>query len=383
LTIFKSIQNFTKWAAVLNNISALHWQRENKIKSKDYARQAIAISKKHNIESELISGKINLANVLKEQDSVRQAIVLYNDVIRRCVRNGDLSTLANSKNNLAICYGILGETEEELATYREVVNLYSQSGNEQYLSAVWLNIASTFYKLGSLDSTLAYAKMAESNARKFNKSEYLEPIFKQLSSVYKDLNNFDSSIYYKDAILTLRDSLNAEREELTMHALEEKFQNKELKGDLSKSKKESEKTASYLKKVLIILGIALLLLAVSLLLIRVWSKRSKKLTTVVVEKEVQLESLQEVVTVKDQEIEELQFVKEKKKLPYPSNLTPLTNREKEVLEKASKGLKDQEIADELFLSINTVRTHMRKLFVKIDARNRAEAIQFFNEYDLG
>ncbi len=382
LTIFKNLKNYSKWAVVLNNISALHWQRENKTKSKEYAREAIAIAKEHDIESELISGKINLANVLKEQDSVRTAMKLYNDVIRWSANNGDLSTLANAKNNLAICYGILGEAREELATYREVLELYVQSGNDQYLSAVWLNMASTFEKMGNLDSTLAYAKSAEKNARQFNKTEYLEPIFEQLSSVYKGLSMFDSSIYYKDAILSLRDSLNAESEELVMHELEEKYKNKELKGDLKDSNEASEKAASSLKKVLITLGVVLFLLLIALVAVRIWRKRSKKLRTVVVEKEVQLESLHEEVSIKDQEIEELQFVKEKNKLPYPANLTPLTSREKEVLEKVSEGLKDQEVADALFVSINTARTHLRKVFVKIDARNRAEAIQFFNEYDL-
>ena len=83
---------------------------------------------------------------------------------------------------------------------------------------------------------------------------------------------------------------------------------------------------------------------------------------------------------KEEEIERLIEQNHSQKLPYPTNLVPLTEREKEVLLGVKDGLKDQEIADRLFISIATVRTHLRKAYVKIDARNRAEAISFISKY---
>jgi ATP/maltotriose-dependent transcriptional regulator MalT len=53
----------------------------------------------------------------------------------------------------------------------------------------------------------------------------------------------------------------------------------------------------------------------------------------------------------------------------------LTTREYEVLELMAKGMSNTEIADSLFLSVSTVKTHASNLFVKMDVRSRAQAIE--------
>lgn len=51
----------------------------------------------------------------------------------------------------------------------------------------------------------------------------------------------------------------------------------------------------------------------------------------------------------------------------------LTEREQEVLFQASKGATDKEIAAELNISLNTVKTHMRNILSKLQVRTRREA----------
>jgi len=53
-------------------------------------------------------------------------------------------------------------------------------------------------------------------------------------------------------------------------------------------------------------------------------------------------------------------------------ITPLTNREEEVLLAVARGRTNQEIADELYMSISTVKTHLSSLMSKLNARNRVE-----------
>ena len=53
----------------------------------------------------------------------------------------------------------------------------------------------------------------------------------------------------------------------------------------------------------------------------------------------------------------------------------LSLREKEVLEWLSKGYSYKEIASKLFISIETVRTHIRNIYDKLHARNRKEALK--------
>ena len=58
------------------------------------------------------------------------------------------------------------------------------------------------------------------------------------------------------------------------------------------------------------------------------------------------------------------------RLPQPA--TPLTEREEEVLAHIAHGLTNAEIADELHVSLSTVKTHVTSLMTKLDVRNRVE-----------
>ncbi|WP_269226382.1 response regulator [Flavobacterium eburneipallidum] len=53
----------------------------------------------------------------------------------------------------------------------------------------------------------------------------------------------------------------------------------------------------------------------------------------------------------------------------------LTVREVEVLEQLSKGLKYNAIANNLFLSVGTIRKHVENIYTKLQVHNKLEAIQ--------
>jgi DNA-binding NarL/FixJ family response regulator len=57
-----------------------------------------------------------------------------------------------------------------------------------------------------------------------------------------------------------------------------------------------------------------------------------------------------------------------------SLLPILTEREAEVLELVARGLSNREIAEELRLSLETVKTHVKRTYAKIGARDRAQAV---------
>jgi DNA-binding NarL/FixJ family response regulator len=58
-----------------------------------------------------------------------------------------------------------------------------------------------------------------------------------------------------------------------------------------------------------------------------------------------------------------------------SNGDRLTEREQQVLDLLSEGLKAKEIAEKLFLSITTVRSHVRGIYEKLQVQNRVEMMR--------
>jgi NarL family two-component system response regulator LiaR len=60
----------------------------------------------------------------------------------------------------------------------------------------------------------------------------------------------------------------------------------------------------------------------------------------------------------------------------------ITRRELEILELIANGLSNREIAEKLFVSENTVKTYSSRLFDKLSARRRTQAVQLGKELGL-
>lgn len=102
-------------------------------------------------------------------------------------------------------------------------------------------------------------------------------------------------------------------------------------------------------------------------LLGIWLSRKlfspKKITTII-EKEKIVEK--EVFIVSPQH-----FVLNQKAFEE----TDLSARELEVLSLIAKGLSNQEIASSLFVSVNTIKTHVTNLFYKLEVTRRTQAVE--------
>jgi len=95
-------------------------------------------------------------------------------------------------------------------------------------------------------------------------------------------------------------------------------------------------------------------------LLGIWLARrlmKPKVQTIVIEKEIEVQK--STFVLNETEIENL----------------GLSKREVEVLGKMAEGLSNQEIADSLFVSLNTVKTHTSNLFEKLDVKRRTQAVE--------
>ena len=99
------------------------------------------------------------------------------------------------------------------------------------------------------------------------------------------------------------------------------------------------------------------------------------------------DSLRETVVVRESEAVTIREVE----IPAPSAFVVnterqaelrITPRELEILELMAAGLSNREIGERVFVSENTVKTHLRRLFEKLGAKRRTQAVQVGKECGL-
>ena len=86
----------------------------------------------------------------------------------------------------------------------------------------------------------------------------------------------------------------------------------------------------------------------------------------------------ETVVVKEVPVLTREFVMDEAQLDQLG----ITAREFEILKLIARGMSNREIAEKLFVSENTVKTHSSRLFDKLSAKRRTQAVQIAKEMRL-
>ncbi len=372
----------SEYPRILNNLATLHLELHNYYQAKDYYEQCISINEKNEQFKSLGSNYNNLALIYRNLKDWKQAEHYYkrSEDIRLSIH--DSIGLASTYSNLGTLYEDQEYLKTALTYYQKSLSLRLQKSDRKGIATSQYKIAHIFLKQNQLTAANQYANESLALATQWKFKAIEKEATKVLYLVYKAKNSPNQALYYLEQYKQLDDSLNSIQNKKKIIESEFKFEyNKKHVIDsiqnekillqnelLEKDNKIKSKTLALQKLWIGVIILALITSIVFLTLIRNKAKTNEELLRAEIKNR-----LNDLVVLQ----EELEEHKKRPKIATQKiNFAlqeKLSDREQEVLDLLILGLPNKAIADKLFLSVNTIKSHINNLYVKLDVNNRTQA----------
>jgi len=286
----------------------------------------------------------------------------------------EVANKLNIENDKAIIYSSIaqmyqykGDTELALKYYLDAIPILKKQKSKRLLSFSLINVGKIYIKEGDLSKAEKYTKEGLNISKEIGTKDNTVLGFEALSNIYeikhdfeKALNEYKNMVIYRDSIFDMKSNYN-------IAALEIKFDSKKKDDKIEKLSLQSKIQESRNLNLLLIIIFVSVLAVFFILYNRI---RIKNQNLEIVDMRHKIEKyLTQISKLENGDNKEHSDIKHKIDIEEYG----LSTRELEVLSLISKGYKNQEIADKMFVSLSTIKTHTKNIFDKLNVRNRIEA----------
>ncbi|MBV6645189.1 MAG: tetratricopeptide repeat protein [Cyclobacteriaceae bacterium] len=372
LTIREQI-NDPKTSSSLNNIGLVYQRIGNLNKSLHYLKRAAVLKEKKPTVS-LSNTYNNIGIAYKELKQYDSGIYFYRKALDVALQFDDWGKSANAYNNLAVLYEILEKLDTARVYYLKSIDLKQKVGNRTGLFNSYINYAYLLRKEGKYQQALASLAKADKIQEEIGKTMHTFSSLKAKAEVLKALGRDREALdVFAKAWETRYEEINEEKGQKTAE-LEVAYETQKKEAEIQRLSLETDlQKATIRNSYLTIISLAVVMGLVSALLIVFFRSRLRQQRLEKKAQELQIEALEKrFIELHSTPAQlELDFQDLNEKLN-----TPLTDREFEALKLSLNGHTNPEIAEKLFVSVSTVKFHLRNTYSKLGVGNRKEAFQY-------
>ncbi len=388
-TIAEASHDTTSMAKLKNAIGAAFYFNSNYGYALEYYHQALALSEIAGYSEGSAHALNNLGVIYRHRRNFKKALDTYHRSLEIKMATNDTVGLVNAHYNLGLLYSYTNNYDESLNQFIKAEDYLGARASGRNLPAIAIGKGVALYNLEDYDnaliflnqgieglgndmvheraSALAYLGILEvrkgadtkgleklhQSYEMIRDSERLElkrQVAKELATAYELIGVPEQSAIYWKTFSILSDSINNEQKQWAFEAMQARYDAAEKDKRIRYQETALLREIGQNKKLFAGL-IGSLILAIFLGFL--WYKRKGANDGL------------------DPGSPNDHFDFEIVNNQIPS---PLTKREQDLIVLVEKGHTNQEIAEALFVSENTVKTHLKNIFVKIDAHNRTDMI---------
>lgn len=374
---FQKTNDTLPLAFAYSNIGVIYEELKNPEKAIEYARMAMRLKiltgDTLKIASNLNNIGVNYDELLHNPDS---AIYYYQKALDIYRLYGKVDRYGTVINNLGRMYLEKDDYIKAAENFDNAYAIFDSLGANKDKAAVLRNQGELYFALGNIAKATLKMKQSYELYKTIGVSEGLLKTSELLSKVYLASGKYGEAASLMQFHNVLKDSLLNFQNQAIVAEMETKYQVKEKNRTIELLKLQEKLRNKQIKwqTMFISLMVALLILVVILFYSH---RRRAQLSQQKLNLELQNYLLQ--VTEMQNKLDNKSEDCGKKTNLEQIEKANLTKQEMKVIQLIAEGYKNAEIAEKLFISQNTVKTHIKNIYSKLDVKNRVEALRKLKE----
>ena len=374
---FRKTNDTLPLAFAYSNIGVIYEEMKNPEKAIEYAQKAMRLKMMAGdtlkIASNLNNIGVNYDELLHNPDS---AIHYYQKALDIYKGYHKVDYYATVLNNLGRMYLEKDDYLKADENFSKAYAILDSLGAGNDKAAVLRNQGELYFALGDIPMATRKMKQSYELYKTIGVSEGLLKTSELLSKVYLAAGKYGQAASVMQFHNVLKDSLLNFQNQAIVAEMETKYQVKEKNRTIELLKLQEKLRDKQIKwqTILISLMVVLLILAAVLLYSH---RRRTQLSQQKLNLELQNYLLQ-VTEMQHKLDDKSEDCGKKTNLEQIENAN-LSKQEMKVIRLIAEGYKNAEIAEKLFISQNTVKTHIKNIYSKLDVKNRVEALRKLKE----
>ncbi len=343
LQILKKLNNQEKYCITLNTAGLAFLETKNYTKAKFYLEKSYKLSVELDNNELIATRLLNLAILMRHQGDFKTA---KKYLIRSINKTNNYRQKVILNKELADNYVHEKKYKKAIEHYLISIKIAKKHHLNPNLLNAYNSLSDTYYKKNDFKNALFYNKK------------------------YNEISSDIFTISSKETLSSLNILYETEKNETEIKELLFKNTIKEQENDKLKLQRAT---------------IFAILLALSFMFLFIFTSRIKKQKEAIAVKEIKINNqLNEIKILRAKIASNLKLEPTTKtetislKNINDISQTPLSKREHEILQLIAQGYSNSDIAEKIFVSINTIKFHLKNIYTKLDVNNRIQASRILN-----
>lgn len=374
---FQKINDTLPLAYAYSNIGVIYEELKNPEKAIAYGKKAMKLKLE---AGDTLKAATNLNNIgvnfdelLKNVDS---AIYYYKKAFIIYKRYDKIKEYATVLNNLGRKYLDKSAYNQAKQNFLEAYHIFDSIGDKNMLAAVVRNQGELYFYQGDTKQAVEKIRQAFRWYKELGIVKGQVETAELLSKIYMADSRYGKASEMMQQYNQLNDSLLNIENQAVIAEMETKYQVKEKNRIIKLLQIQDQLHTKQIKmQTLLIISMIVVVILLIILLFSHYKRTGLK------EQKLRLELQNYLLQIAEMEGK---LKNRKDDCNKKTNLEQLNNynlskQELKVIRLIAEGFKNAEIAEKLFVSQNTIKTHIKNIYSKLDVKNRVEALRKVSE----